>query len=181
LRAQLDDPNLGEMERQLLWEKARKSGMTDALVKAMEQRVEREPNNPDLRLDMGKAYLQKVFEAGGGPMAGVWATKADKAFDSALELDPQHWESRFQKAVSLSFWPPALGKQGQAIGEFETLVAQQNAGPKQAQHAQTYLFLGNLYQQSGSIQKAIDAWQKGSNLFPENEALKKQIQSAKQL
>jgi len=181
LLAQLDDPALSEMERQTLWEKARKAGVIDALVKAIEERVEREPNNPELRLDMGKAYLQKIFEVGSGPMAGVWATKADAAFNSALELDPQHWEARFQKAVSLSFWPPALGKQGQAISEFETLITQQNAGPKKQSHAQTYLFLGNMYQQSGSIEKAVEAWQKGLAMFPENEALQQQLQSAKKL
>ena len=181
LLAQLDDPNLDEMERQTLWEKARKAGLLDAMVKTMEERVAREPNNPDLRLDMGKAYLQKIFEVGSGPMAGLWASKADAAFDSALELDPQHWEARFQKAVSLSFWPPAMGKQGQAINEFETLIAQQNAGPKKESHAQTYLFLGNMYQQSGSMEKAVEAWQKGLDLFPDNQTLKQQIQSAKKL
>ena len=181
LLAQLEDPELDEMERQTLWEKARKAGLLDAMVKTMEERVEREPNNPDLRLDMGKAYLQKIFEVGSGPMAGLWASRADAAFDAALELDPGHWEARFQKAVSLSFWPPAMGKQGQAIDEFETLIAQQNAGPKKESHAQTYLFLGNMYQQSGSMEKAVEAWQKGLDLFPGNQTLKQQIQSAKKL
>ena len=178
LLAQLDDPNLDEQSRQELWEKARKAGLTDAMVKELEQRADREPNNPELRLELGKGYLQKVFAAGGGPMAGVWATKADSAFDAALKLDPQHWDARFQKAVSLSFWPAAMGKQGQAIGEFETLIAQQNAGQKQITHAQTYLFLGNMYQTSGAIPKAIETWQKGLDLFPDNESLKKQIENA---
>lgn len=180
LLARLDAPGLSDSQRQMLWEEARLAGMTDALVAAMEQRVEREPNNPDLRLDLGRAYLQKTFAAGNGPMAGVWATKADKAFDTALELDPQHWEARFQKAVSLSFWPAPFGKQGVAIGEFQTLIAQQDAGPKEAHHAHTYFFLGNMYQETGAMDKAVETWQKGLDLFPDNKELKKQLAGAKQ-
>jgi tetratricopeptide (TPR) repeat protein len=174
--AKLLDPKLDDAARQKLWKEYADRGLTDALVAEFEARVERDPTNPDLRVELGGAYLQKIFELGtSGPMTGVWATKADKAFDSALELDPQHWDARFDKAVSLSFWPPIFGKQKEAIHHFEKLIEQQAAQAQQPKFASTHLLLGNMYQQAGDMGKAVAAWNAGLSLFPGNEALKKQI------
>ncbi len=175
--AQLMDPDANYADRIKVWEQVVKAGLLDQVVNAMEQRAEREPNNPALRVDLGNAYLQQLF-AGNLMKRGYWGTKADEAFDAALKLDPQHWEARFTKAVSLSNWPAFTGKQSLAITEFETLIGQQNAGPKKPDHAKTYLYLGNMYQASGSMAKAVEAWQKGADLFPEDVALKQQIASA---
>ena len=158
-----------------LWAKIADEGLTDELVAAFEARAEREPNDPDVRVELGEAYLQKVFEAGSGPMAGVWAMKADGAFDAALTLDENHWDARFNKAISLSFWPPALGMQGKAIDQFETLLAKQSGAPGEPKFAQTYLFLGNMYQQIGQGEKALETWQQGLALYPENGQLSEQI------
>ncbi|HUR28813.1 MAG TPA: hypothetical protein VM509_11545 [Planctomycetota bacterium] len=176
--AQLDDPNLGYADRTALWENAHKAGLTDALVAAIEKRAERDPNNPELQVDLGNSYLQELNFASEFAK-GKWATKADAAFDSALALDPNHWEARFTKAVSLSHWPALFGKQPKAIGEFETLIAQQNAGPKQEKHAQTYWYLGNMYQATGATAKAFETWQKGLDLFPGNAQLQAQVASSK--
>ncbi len=175
--AQLVDPDAGYADKIKVWEQVAKAGLLDQVVKAMEDRAEREPNNPNLRVDLGNAYLQELF-AGNLMKRGYWGTKADEAFDAALKLDPQHWEARFTKAVSLSNWPAFTGKQGLAISEFETLISQQNAGPKKPEHSKTYLYLGNMYQASGSMAKAVEAWQKGADLFPEDAALKQQLAGA---
>src|SRR6185295_3541836 len=82
--AKLLDPNLDDVERQKLWREFSAQGLTDALIAEYEQRAEREPNNPDRKVELGEAYLQKIFEVGNSPLAGVWATKADGAFDAAL-------------------------------------------------------------------------------------------------
>ena len=177
--ASLIDPNATYADRRDLWEKINKAGLLDAVVNATKERADREPNNPDLRVELGNAYLQEVFAAT-TLTKGKWAMLADSAFDAALELNPEHWEARFTKAVSLSNWPAFLGKQNLAITEFETLIKQQNAGPKKDEHAQTYLYLGNMYQASGSAAKALEAWQKGAELFPDNQALAAQLANAKQ-
>lgn len=173
--ARLIDPSSSQEERQEIWARLGAQGLSDELVAEFEARAEREPNDPDVRVDLGAAYLQKVFESGNGPMAGVWAMKADGAFDKALELDGTHWDARFHKAVSLSFWPPALGKQNQAIAQFEILVEQQKSQPKSPQFAQTYLFLGNMYQQTGKGDQALEAWQQGLALYPDDAELAKQV------
>ncbi len=163
-------------ESQQLWKEIAAAGKLDELVKLMEERAAARGNDPEAQTQLGLAYLQKVFRVGGGPEAGVWATKADKAFDAALAVDDTHWMARFQKAVSLSFWPPMMGKQPDAVKQFETLVAQQEAsGLKQSGYNQTYLFLGNMHLQMGDKQKALAAYNKGLAQFPNDPELLKKI------
>jgi tetratricopeptide (TPR) repeat protein len=172
---QLLDPSLSHAEREALWKKIRDAGLTDKLVSMMEDFAKARPNDPDAQVALGGAYLQKIFEVGNGPEAGVWATKADKSFDAALALNPQHWDARFAKAISLSFWPPMFGKQAEAINNFETLIKQQESGSSKPGYAQTYLWLGNLYLQQGKTDLAKQTYQGGLKQFPQDEALLKQL------
>lgn len=163
-------------EAQALWKEVASAGKLDELVTLLEERAKARGNDPEAQTQLGLAYLQKTFRAGGGPEAGVWASKADHAFDAALAVDETHWEARFQKAVSLSFWPPMLGKQPDAVKQFEKLVAQQEAsGSKQKGYAATYLFLGNMHLQMGAKDKALAAWNQGLAQFPDNADLLKKI------
>ncbi len=174
--AQLSDPELSYNERTEIWERAHKAGILDPLMEAMADRAAREPNNPDLRVDLGNAYLQKLMRSNLVEQ-GKWAMKADSSFDTALTLDPQHWEARFTKAVSYTHWPAITGKPGLAIGEFQTLIAQQNAGPKKPHHAMAYLYLGNMHESAGDLAKAKEVWAQGASMFPDNAALQAQMAS----
>ena len=169
------DGDLSDTERQRIWREFAAEGLTDSIVEAWEARAAAEPNNPDMQVALGGMYLNKIFEVGNSPEAGMWATRADRSFDAALELDERHWDARFTKAVSLSFWPPVFGKQGEAIQNFEILVAQQTGGPGEPRFAQTHLLLGNLYTQVGNQEKALAAWETGLALFPGDEELAKQL------
>ncbi len=167
----LEDGSEGELVRQLRWERVRAEGRIDEVLAAYEQRAQERPDDPLAQVELGNAYLQKLFALGDGPVKGVVAMQADAAFDRALELEPTHWEARFTKAVSLSHWPPLFGKQAEAIGHFEILVQQQRAMAPQPQHVQTYLMLGNLYQQSGKGDDARRTWQEGLSVFPGDSVL----------
>jgi tetratricopeptide (TPR) repeat protein len=173
--ARLSDPELDGDEREAIWEELRQAGQLDAVIALLEARAAANPQDADAQVALGEGYLQKIFEVGDGPAAGLWATKADKSFDAALALDAQHWDARFAKAISLSFWPPVFGKQAEAINHFKTLVAQQEAGPSKPGHAQTYLWLGNLYMQQGKGDLAKQAYQDGLDHFPGDAELLKQL------
>ncbi|GEM_PF-1490410 len=175
LLAMLTDDELGPAERQRLWQRLSAEGRTEEAIAMFEARAEADPNNPDKRVELGQAYLQQIQEVGNGPLAGVLATKADGAFDAALEIDARHWEARFNKAVALTFWPPVFGKQPAAIQQFETLVQQQAQVAPDDNHAQTHLLLGNMYQQLGEHGKAVAAWQAGLVVFPNHEGLLQQL------
>jgi hypothetical protein len=157
---------LDEAAREALWQRVREAGLLDEVLAVYEARAKANPNDPAMQLQWGEACLQKIFEVGSGPLAGVWADKADNAFDAALALDDHHWEARFTKAVSLSFWPPIFGKQPEAIAQFQTLLSQQAGQPKSPQFAQTYVMLGNLYAQQGKADQAQATWTAGLAEYP---------------
>jgi tetratricopeptide (TPR) repeat protein len=161
--------------REALWQKIREAKQTDAVIALFEARAEADPSNPDLQTELGEAYLAKIQEVAGGPLAGVWADKADKAFDSALALDDHHVQARFMKAMSLSFWPPVFGKQAQAIKQFEILIGQQqNSAPSDWQ-SQAYLMLGNLHLQMGKPEQAKLTYQQALAIYPDHADLLKQL------
>jgi tetratricopeptide (TPR) repeat protein len=172
-------PGLSRDERMAKWKAIADAGKLDEMVALFEQFAKDHPDDPMAHVDLGGAYLQKVFKAGSnGPEAGKWAIKADQAFDAALAVDDHCWDARFSKAVSLSFWPPVFGKQNEAINNFQILTDQQASQPSDPKFAQTWLLLGNMYQQTGRMDQALATWQKGLALFPGNDALQSQIASA---
>lgn len=167
--------DLTEKEYMDLWDELRASGQVEAMVEMFEKHATNNPQDPEAQTQLGIAYLMQLQGMTPGIETGKIAMKADKVFDKALKLNPTHWEARFVKAQALSFWPPMFGKQAEAISQLETLRKQQETGgsatgPRQAQ---TYVVLGNLYSQQGKQDKALEAWRKGSELFPQNEDLKK--------
>jgi tetratricopeptide (TPR) repeat protein len=168
-------------DREALWKRIREAGLLDAVVAEFERRAKEAPSDPQIQTELGEAYLKKTEEVGQTAEAGTWATKADRAFDKALELDPEHWEARFVKAMALSFWPAVFGKQTEAIKHFETLVAQQERQAPRAGFDDTYLMLGNMYQQMGKADQALGTWQRGLQLFPDNADLRQQIANADRL
>lgn len=178
--ASVGDPNASYEERLRRWREYAKAGMLDELVAEYEKLAGENPNDPKAQTALGNAYLQKIFNGAAGPEAGIWGTKADKAFDKAIALDDHNWDARYMKAVSLSNWPAFLGKQPEAIHNFEVLVEQQSQGAVKPEYAQTYLILGNLYQQTGKLDKALAIWQQGQSMFPDVQQFGKQIQLAQQ-
>ncbi len=163
---------------QKLWASLREDGQVADVLALFEQRAKDHANDPTAQVDLGRAFLQKLFTVPAGPEQGAWAMKADKAFDTALALDDHHWGARFNKAISLSNWPAFMGKQGEAAKQFETLLEQQKSVPSRPEHAETYFFLGNLYQSMGKTDQALSTWRAGLELFPDNTRLAGQISAA---
>jgi tetratricopeptide (TPR) repeat protein len=165
-------------ERQELFEKLRDAGRIDEYVAAIEALAAANPDDPDLQVALGHAYLQKLFGLGNSPEAGVYAVKSDDAFTHALELDETNWGARFSKAVSLSNWPAFLGRGPEAIEHFETLLDQQEGLPKREEFALTYLFLGNMYDASGKRDDALATWREGLELYPGFDDLRRAFEAA---
>lgn len=172
----LIDPLLSDEDREEIWAKIRDEGLVKEAIAALEAEVDNNPANADLLTELGYAYIQPIFSGEAtGPEAGTWSMKSDATYDRALAINPEHWDARFSKAVSYSFWPPVFGKQGEAIKHFETLIEQQGSRPREDRFVQTYQFLGNLYAQTGKQAEAEAAWREGLAEFPDNEGLKKSL------
>jgi len=153
----LFDPSRSSRRKQEAWREAAELGLLDEVLAAFERRAEESPNDARAHADLGAAYLQKLNSVS-EMEKGAWALRADRSFDAALAIDPAHWEARFTKALSLSYWPAITGKQPESIHQFETLIAQQESSPARPEHAKSYLYLGNLYLGQGKGEKALDVW-----------------------
>lgn len=169
--AQLSGGSLKYEDQEALWIKVREAGLMDEMVAAFEARAKQLSTVADAQFQLGNAYLQKLFTVADNEKA-KWSMQADRSFDEALDLDETHWGARFSKAVSLSFWPAFLGRGPEAMKHFEILIDQQEAsGGSRAEHAQGYLFLGNMYEQQGKSEKAREIWQRGYGLHPGSQEL----------
>ncbi len=153
------------------WKKAFASGRMDELIAKFEAAAKANPNDAKVQMQLASAYLGYLQMDN-----SKWqlSMKADKVFDTVLALDPTHWEARFTKAVSYTFYPDFLGKKKDAITNFETLVQQQESMPVEASQAQTYLYLGNLLEARDPA-KAREVWARGARRHPDNQELQKRL------
>jgi tetratricopeptide (TPR) repeat protein len=184
-QAKLDDalskflnPDLTESEFEQLWKDLAEAGLMEDAIAMLEDQAAAYPEDEDLQVQLGLAYLQPMNVGNiAGAEAGQWAMKADATFDRVLENNPENWDARFIKAMSYSFWPPAFGKQQSAIDHFEVLVDQQSRQNSDPKFAQTHVFLGNLYYQTGQADKAQEAWASGLAQYPDNKELQEKAGS----
>jgi tetratricopeptide (TPR) repeat protein len=147
-----------------LWKRLFAAGKIDEAIKMFEEVASANPNDTKAQMDLANAYLSYLqLDQSKYPLA----EKADKSFDKVLALDEKHWEARFSKAMSYSFWPDFTGKPKEAITHFEKLVSQQESMPVEAHQAQTYMFLGNLLEARDPA-KAKEVWKKGARRHPDN-------------
>ncbi|MCR9243389.1 MAG: hypothetical protein NXI31_00050 [bacterium] len=153
------------------WRKAFAAGRMDELIDMFEEAAEANPNDVDKQMALASAYMAYMQLDN-----TKWnlSMKADEMYDKVLKLDERHWEARFTKAVSYTFWPKFLGKDKAAISHFEILVEQQESSPVQDSQAQTYLYLGNLLEEKDP-KRAREMWQRGATRHPNNEELRNKI------
>ncbi len=165
-------------QRQAIWKQLQDSGKFDQAITDLEQRAISDPRSPETAAALGQAYLKKCGMLKDVREQGILAMQADKAFDTALSLDPANWDARFTKAVALSYWPPNMNKGDECIQHFETLIEQQEVQQPQPQFAATYAWLGEQYKKAGRMEDARAMWQRGSGLFPNNPELRMKLAPA---
>lgn len=167
--ASLDGTNFWENSE--AWKKAHAEGRMDELLDMFEEAAEAFPNDIDKQMALANAYMAYLQM---DQTKWQMSMKADEVYDRVLALDERHWEARFTKAVSYTFWPDFLGKKNDAISHFETLVEQQESSPVEDHQAQTYLYLGNLLE-SKDPEKAREMWARGAARHPNNADLRAKI------
>lgn len=155
-----------------LYKRLHAAGKLEELIERFEAQVEANPNDAQARMDLGNAYLANLQL---DQTKYQLSFEADKQFDAVLALDENHWEARFTKAVSYSFWPDFLGKKKEAVAHFERLVEQQASMPVRDYQAQTYLFLGNLLDQRGDHERAQEVWRRGLQRHPNSSDLRGKV------
>src|SRR5258706_5614731 len=79
--AGLIDPSVSWEDRRKKWIELARAGLLDQVLALYEKQAEENPNDTKAQTALGNAYLNKLFNSAQGPEAGIWGTKADKAFD----------------------------------------------------------------------------------------------------
>jgi len=147
----------------------------EALVEQLAANAEANASDPEAQYMLGMGYIAQLQGGATNMQMGVLAMKADAAFDDALGLDEEHLGARKAKAISLSFYPPIMGKRAEAVQQFETLIAKQKNHPVQDDFAENYALLANLHAESGDLDSAIAVLENGLEHHPENADLTAQL------
>ncbi len=162
-------------EKQSAWNELRSSGELTKAIADLETAARSDPSVAEYPAVLGQAYIQQLMVTQDERDRVMLAMKADQSFDQALRLDPTNWEARFTKASALSYWPAEMNKSEEVMQQLVTLAEQQETLSPQPQFAQTYLLLGDQYQKAGYSDLARQTWQRGANLFPNNDTLRKKL------
>lgn len=165
-------------DQALLWTKLKEADLVDEALAHFREQAELNSDDPEAQFALGSAYIQAIQVTENDMLKGQLATGADQAFDAVLELDENHLDARRAKAISLSFWPPIFGKTTEAKQQFETLITKQLQTDPSPEHAEAYLWLGNLHLQTGDSEAAKQVWADGLSLFPNNAELAGQLDSS---
>ncbi len=171
----LVSPHASFEQKQAIWQQLRQNQTLDQAIAALEQSATNNPTLPDYPAALALAYLQKCATTQDVREQGILAMKADQVFDTALALDPTHWEAGFFKAMSLSYWPAEMNRGAEVIQRFTQLIEQQEAGVPQPHFAQSYVWLGEQYRKLGRVYYAQQVWQRGAALFPADLALREKL------
>jgi len=174
----LASSQVSRSQKQATWKQWRDAGKLDLVIAELQQRMSADPRAAEYPATLGQAYLKKCATLQDLRDQGILAMQADKLFDAALDLDPSNWEARFTKAVALSYWPPNMNKGDEVVSLFQTLIQQQESQPQQPHFAETYSWLEDQYQRSGSNDLALAMWERGASLFPNNDGLRKKLSAA---
>jgi tetratricopeptide (TPR) repeat protein len=167
----LVSPHSTYAEKQAAWKQLQDSGRLADAAAELARRMADDPKNALYPTALGQAYLKLCATTKDVRAQAIWAMTADEDFETALNLDPSNWDARFTKAVAMSYWPAGLNKGDEVIQQFNTLIAQQEQQAPQPQFAQSYVWLGKQYQKAGQADAALQVWQRGAALYPDNQSL----------
>lgn len=109
---------------------------------------------------------------------GRLAGEAEGMLTRVLATDSTNWEARYTLGLLYYHSPGFLGKTGDAIHQFETLLAQQDTSRAFAEQAAPYAYLGDLYERTGRKADALTLWRRGIALFPNDARLKRRLARA---
>jgi vitamin B12 transporter len=141
------------------------------------RRAQADPRDASARLQHARVILQCRMPFAGFMAQGRLSGEANALLEVALAIDGTLWMARYTLARNHFHAPEFLGRTGDAIREFELLLAQQGDDTRNPMHASTFLHLGDLYLRRRRTDEAVATWQRGAGLFPDHAGLAERLRA----
>ncbi|HEX2090866.1 MAG TPA: TonB-dependent receptor plug domain-containing protein [Longimicrobiaceae bacterium] len=159
-------------------------GRREAEAKAEADRAERlfrariaaSPREVEARVGLARTLSECRIPLANFMQAGQLVGESSELLEEALAIDSTHWTARFVLAMNHYHTPAFLGRTGDAIREFERLLARQGNRADRPVLADPYLRLGELYLRSRRRDDALEVWRRGAALFPGDERLRRRLE-----
>jgi len=157
--------------------KAESKAAAEVAAKAFRAAIAARPNDANAHAGLGEALSRC-----GIPHASVTSImnvveESSAALETALKLEPTHWQARFLLALNNYHMPAFLNRTDAAIRELEILRAQQGERTDPPNFALTYLYLGDAYRRVGRAADARATYATGARLFPAEARLQERMRA----
>jgi tetratricopeptide (TPR) repeat protein len=160
------DINGTSEEQERFWSLVREGNLLSNLLNQLEKAVEDDPSSADARLQLADAYIAKLYTVPGGPEQGIWGGRAEEQWKSVVKLDPNNWDAQFSLAESYSYYPPFMGKTGEAVAGLEAAFEIQSHLNPEPKHVTTYMLLAGMYERQNEIERARETLETGLEMHP---------------
>jgi len=141
----------------------------DRCIKFLGDLAAKHPKAPNLHLNHGFAYVDKIPVAGSITQV-LLANTALGHFGKSIEAQPT-WIAHYTRGNAYLFWPKIFKRMPLAIADLEAAMKMQKADKKRSYHIRNYISLGDGYWKNEEPDKAKATWQEGLKEFPGNEQL----------
>lgn len=158
------------------WLRIESADQLDAVLDVYRAEVASAPQSVIAQHELARAAHAAAMSRPNHKDGRFW-TESDGAYQKILDVDPEHWDARYEKAVKLTFWPDAFGRRPEAMKHFETLIEQQAVRPAEERHVSVYVWLGNLHAQQGDPERARKVWRQGLQRHPDAHGLRERLAS----
>lgn len=150
------------------------AGAYDRSIDFFEELAAAHPESPEVRLQWGYAYVDKI-PAAGAVTAVILANTALGHFTEAIERE-ETWLGLYTRGNSYVYWPPIFGRTQLGIADLEKAVAMSEKMDRTpAYHAHAYAALGDAHWRLEDLEKAGEVWRRGLERVPESSDLAERL------
>lgn len=149
----------------------------DRAERLFRARIAASAGDVDARVGLARTISGCRIPAANFMQAGQLVGGSSELLEEALAIDSTQWTARFVLALNHYHVPAFMGRTGDAIREFERLLAQQGDRADRPVYAQPFLRLGELYVRARRRDDALAVWRRGAALFPaQAEAFRRKLE-----
>lgn len=135
--------------------------------------AERHPQAPNLHLNFGYAYIDKVPSESLLAQMSL-AGNAVREFGLAIGLE-ESFLAYYSRGSCYVYFPPLFGRAALGVADLERALELAKAEPRRSYHARAWAALGDGFWRLGKRDAMRAAWRQGLELFPRSAELAERL------